>query len=34
VRARKWGWILHKDGLATCPKCAHALAAQVNEGSK
>lgn len=23
--ARKAGWILHRDGTATCPKCAKAL---------
>jgi len=21
ARARKAGWVLHKDGTATCPKC-------------
>lgn len=25
--ARQNGWILHKDGTSTCPKCARALAA-------
>lgn len=24
-KARKWGWVLHRDGTATCPKCAKAL---------
>lgn len=24
--ARNRGWIIHRDGLATCPKCAAALA--------
>jgi hypothetical protein len=23
--ARGWGWILHRDRTATCPKCAKAL---------
>jgi hypothetical protein len=23
--ARRWGWVLHADGTATCPKCAKAL---------
>ena len=23
--AKSWGWILHRDGTATCPKCAKAL---------
>lgn len=23
--ARKRGWIIHKDGTATCPKCAKEL---------
>ncbi|MGE8129072.1 hypothetical protein ACQKQD_19025 [Methylobacterium sp. NPDC080182] len=26
--ARKSGWILHRDGTATCPKCVKALAAE------
>lgn len=23
--AKQWGWILHKDGTGTCPKCAKHL---------
>lgn len=38
-RAARWarsrGWILHRDGLATCPKCARALkVAALTNGEK
>lgn len=32
-RARRWGWILHRDGTATCPKCARALRARTTPES-
>ena len=36
--ARGWGWLLHRDGTATCPKCSRglameAIARQVNAAS-
>ena len=30
--ARRWGWIIHRDGTATCPKCAAALAIPTTGG--
>ena len=26
--AREWGWKLHRDGTATCPKCVKVLAGE------
>ena len=31
--ARAFGWVLHRDGTATCPKCAALLKAKIAEAS-